>query len=215
MLVEAPLTYTAPPFPDDAVHDVNVVSDPSDPAMDSDFPAPTDPQITAPFTELPEIERFANEQDVMVTSVDASNVITGLDTLTTVNGVISSDVRLIVPEEAEMREDVIEDGVKEMEMLSRVALPPPTLTIWQDAVSVKSICCRVRVEEEVAPTTKTAVDPSTVSAPRFLDGLEVRVDSRITVSSVDAMVVVLVSITVCGSSNNCICVTEVGFTVNA
>ena len=68
---------------------------------------------------------------------------------------------------------------------------------------------------EVVSTTNTAVDPSTVSAPRCFDGLEVRVDSRITVRSDDVMVVVLVSITVCVSSNNSIRLIEAGFTVNA
>ena len=68
---------------------------------------------------------------------------------------------------------------------------------------------------EVSPTAKTAVDPSTVSALRCLDGLEVRVDSRITVRSEDVMVVVLVSIAVCVFSNNIMCLTEVGFIVNA
>ena len=110
VLVEAPLTYTAPPFPDDAVHDVNVVLEPSVPVMDRVFPAPTDPLIAAPFTELPDREIFANKDDVMVTSAELSNVMTGLDTLTTLDGVISSDVRLSVPEDAEMREDAIEDN---------------------------------------------------------------------------------------------------------
>ena len=72
----APLTYTAPPFPDDAVHDVNVVLDSSVPVMHSVFPPPTDPQITAPFEcvdDASERVMFSNEHDVMVTSLDASN----------------------------------------------------------------------------------------------------------------------------------------------
>ena len=68
---------------------------------------------------------------------------------------------------------------------------------------------------EEAPTAKTALDPSTVSAPRFFDGLDVRVDSRITVSAADVMVVVLVSITVCVFPNNSIFLIDADFTVNA
>ena len=73
LLFEYPLTYTPPPFPDDAVHDVNVVLDSSVPVMHSVFPPPTDPQITAPFSEVSEREIFAKEHDVMVASLDASN----------------------------------------------------------------------------------------------------------------------------------------------
>ena len=78
LLFEYPLTYTPPPFPDDAVHDVNVVLDSSVPVMQSVFPSPTDPQITAPFENSlewsdPEREMLSNEHDVMVTSLDASN----------------------------------------------------------------------------------------------------------------------------------------------
>ena len=80
---------------------------------------------------------------------------------------------------------------------------------------MKSICLRVKEWKDVVSITNTAVDPSTVSAPSCLDGLEVRVDSRITVRSADVMVVVFDSITVCVFSNNSIRLIEAGFTVNA
>ena len=80
---------------------------------------------------------------------------------------------------------------------------------------MKSICFRAREEADVVSTTKTAVDPLTVSAPRCLDGLDVRADSLITVKSEDVTVVVLVSITVCEFSSNSICLMESDFTVNA
>ena len=84
LLFEYPLTYTPPPFPDDALHDVNVVLDSSVPVMHSVFPPPTDPQITAPFEcvdDASERVMFSNEHDVIVTSLDASKLITDLDTL--------------------------------------------------------------------------------------------------------------------------------------
>ena len=118
MLLDAhPLTYTPPPFPDEAVHDVNVVLDSSVPVMESVFPSPTDPQITAPFTELPDRERFANEHDVMDRSLDASNRITGLEMLTTSDGVTLTNSSVSVPEETEKREYPIEDsdGLNAME----------------------------------------------------------------------------------------------------
>ena len=65
------------------------------------------------------------------------------------------------------------------------------------------------------PTTKTALDPSTVSAPRCLDGLEVSVDSRITVSAADVMVVVFSSIVVCDPERRVMDVTESDFILNA
>ena len=49
LLVSVPLTYTAPPFPDEAVQDVKVVLDSSLPVIESVFPLPTNPHITAPF----------------------------------------------------------------------------------------------------------------------------------------------------------------------
>ena len=104
VLVAAPLTYTAPPFPEDAAHDLNVVLDPTVPVMVSDFPAPIDPLITAPFAEEVEREMFSNEHDVMVTSLDASNTTTDLVTLTTLDGARVTDVRLSFPDETEKRE---------------------------------------------------------------------------------------------------------------
>ena len=104
VLVAAPVTYIAPPFPDDAVHDVNVVLDSAVPVMESVFPASTDPEITAPFTGLPERERFAKEHDVIVTPLDASKRITGAERVTTVEGVNVTEVRLRFPEETEKRE---------------------------------------------------------------------------------------------------------------
>ena len=91
------------------MHDVKfVLEDSSVPVIDSVFPSPTDPQITTPFTELP--DRFANEHDVMVTSLDASNRITGLDTLITLNDVTLTNSSVSVPEETEKREYPIEDS---------------------------------------------------------------------------------------------------------
>ena len=107
LLFEYPLTYTPPPFPDDAVHDVNVVLDSSVPVMHSVFPPPTDPQITAPFEcvdDASERVMFSNEHDVMVTSLDPSNTITGLDRLTTVDGTKLTDASASVPDETEKRE---------------------------------------------------------------------------------------------------------------
>ena len=104
VLVAAPLTYIAPPFPEDAAHDVNVVLDSAAPVTESDFPAPTDPEITAPFTEVPERESFAKEHDVTVTSLDASKTITGAERVTTSDGVRVTEVRLSFPEETEKRE---------------------------------------------------------------------------------------------------------------
>ena len=120
LLVAYPLTYTAPPFPDDAAHDVNVVFDSLVPVIESVFSSPTDPHITTPFTELP--DRFANEHDVMVTSVDRSNRITGLETLKTSDGVTLTDVRLSFLEEIEKREYPIEysDGLNAMEHTVRL-----------------------------------------------------------------------------------------------
>ena len=117
MLDAAPLTYTTPPFPDVVVQDVNVVLDSSVPVIENVFPSPTDPQSTAPFTELPDRERLANEHEVTVTSLDASNRITGSETLTTSDGVTVTDVRLSFPEEIEKREYASEDsdGVNAME----------------------------------------------------------------------------------------------------
>ena len=120
VLDAAPLTYTAPPFPKDAVHDVNVVLDSSVPVMDSVFPSPTDPEITAPFEyvfEESEREMFSNTHDVMVTSAELSSLMTGLDTLSTVEGVRVTAVRLSFPEVTEKREYPIEesDGVNAME----------------------------------------------------------------------------------------------------
>ena len=107
VLVEAPLTYTAPPFPDDAVHDVNVVFDSSVPVMDSVFPSPTVPQITAPFEcvdEVSEREMFSNTHDVMAISAELSNMMIGLETVSTFEGARVTFVRLSFPEEIEKRE---------------------------------------------------------------------------------------------------------------
>ena len=107
LLFSSPVIYIAPPLPEDALHDVNVVLDPSIPVMDSVFPAPTDPQITAPFEyveEAAEREIFSNEQDVMVTSVDASKRMRGEERVSVVDGVTLMDVRVSVPEDAEKRE---------------------------------------------------------------------------------------------------------------
>ena len=99
------------------MHDVNIVLDRSVPVIENVFPSPTDPQITLPFTELPDRERFANEHDVMVTSLDPSNRITGLDTLTKLGGVKLNNTSVSVPDEAEKREYPIEDsdGLNAME----------------------------------------------------------------------------------------------------
>ena len=120
LLDVAPLTYTAPPFPDDAVHDVNVVLDTSVPVMDRVFPSPTDPQITAPFEcvdDASEREMFSNTHDVMDTSLDASNIITDLDTFTPLNDVTLTNSSVNVPLDTEKREYPIEEseGVNVME----------------------------------------------------------------------------------------------------
>ena len=86
LLSEYPLTYTPPPFPEDAVHETNVVLYSFLPVIQSIFPSPTDPQITAPskyVDEASESDIFSNEHDVMETSLDSLKTITGLDTLTT------------------------------------------------------------------------------------------------------------------------------------
>ena len=49
---------------------------------------------------------------------------------------------------------------------------------------------------EVVPTTKTALDPSTVSAPRFFDGYELE-DSSPSISNALSILVVLLSVVVC------------------
>ena len=68
---------------------------------------------------------------------------------------------------------------------------------------------------EVVSTTNTAVDPSTVSAPRCFDGLEVRDDSRWILKEDVVIVVVFVSIVVCDPSSSSIPVTESDFILNA
>ena len=102
------------------MHDVNVVFDSSVPVMESVFPSPTDPQITAPFEcadEESEREMFSNTHDVRVTSLDASISITGLDTVITLNAVTLTNSSVSVPEETEKREYPIEDsdGLNAME----------------------------------------------------------------------------------------------------
>ena len=112
LLTEYPLTDTPPPFPDDAVHDVKDVLDSSLPVIQSVFPSPTDPQITAPFKcvdETSEREVFSNTHDVMDTSLDASNAITGLEILTTLDGVKLTDTNVSIPEVAEKTEYPIEE----------------------------------------------------------------------------------------------------------
>ena len=96
---------------------MNVVLDSSVPVIENVFPSPTDPLITVPFTELPDRERFANEQEVMDTSLDASKLITGLEMLTTSDGVTLTNSSVSVPEETEKREYPIEDsdGLNAME----------------------------------------------------------------------------------------------------
>ena len=120
LLFEYPLTCTPPPFPDDAVHDVNLVLDSSLPVIQSFFPSPTDPQITAPFKcvdETSEREMFSNTHDVMDTSLDASNIITDLDTFTPLNDVTLTNSSVNVPLDTEKREYPIEEseGVNVME----------------------------------------------------------------------------------------------------
>ena len=90
--------------------------------MDSVFPSPTLPQITAPFTELPDRDRFANEHDVMVTSLDASISITDLHTLITLDAVTLTNSSVSVPEQTEKREYPIEDsdGLNAMEDMLRL-----------------------------------------------------------------------------------------------
>ena len=89
------------------MHDVNVVLDSSVPVMVSAFPSPSDPLITAPFKcvdESSKREMFSNAHDVMETSVDPSNIITALDTLTTLDGVKLTDVIVSVPDKTKKRE---------------------------------------------------------------------------------------------------------------
>ena len=83
---------------------MNVVLDSAVPVTESVFPAPSDPDITAPFSEVPERESFAKEHDVMVTSLDASKTITGAESVTTSDGVRVTEVRLSFPEETEKME---------------------------------------------------------------------------------------------------------------
>ena len=108
LLLSPPLTYTHPPFPDDALHDLNIVlEDSSLPPIQSVFPSPTDPQITPPFEcvdQASEREIFSNTHDAMDTSLNESNSITGLDTLTTLNGVTLTNSSLSIPDETEKRE---------------------------------------------------------------------------------------------------------------
>ena len=95
------------------MHDVNVVLHSSVPVIDSVFPSPTDPQITAPFVyviEESEREMFSNTHDVMVTSAELSNMISGLDTLSTIECARVTCFRLSFPEVTEKREYPIEDS---------------------------------------------------------------------------------------------------------
>ena len=55
-----------------------------------------------PFPD--EREMLSNEHDVMVASLDAFNTITGLDTLTTLDGVRLTNSSVSIPEEAWKRE---------------------------------------------------------------------------------------------------------------
>ena len=92
--------------------------------MESVFPSPTDPQITAPlFLVESEREMFANVHDVRVTSLDSLKTITGLDRVSRCEGVRVTDVRVSIPDEAEKREYPIgdSDGLNVMEEIVRVA----------------------------------------------------------------------------------------------
>ena len=120
LLVASPLACTAPPFPKDAVHEVNVVLDSSVPVIESVFPSPNDPQTTAPLEyvdEESEREMFSNEHDLMVTSAELSNLMSGLDTVSRFEGVRVTFVRLSFPDVTEKREYPSEDsdGVNAME----------------------------------------------------------------------------------------------------
>ena len=122
LLFSSPVIYTHPPFPDDAVHDVNVVLDSSVPVMQSSFPSHTEAQITAPF-EIPfdssegVREIFSKEHDVMVTTVPFCVCMSGEERVSVVDGLTLNDVRLSIPDEAEKREYPIDesDGVNVME----------------------------------------------------------------------------------------------------
>ena len=60
--------------------------------------------------ESSERRMFSNEHDVIVTSAEFSNLMSGLDTVSFVDGVMLTDVRLSFPEEREKREYPIEDS---------------------------------------------------------------------------------------------------------
>ena len=110
-------TYTHPPTPDDALHDMNVGLEICRVCVTSSIAWMTDP-----FPD--ERERFSNTHDVMDTSLPLSTLMRGEDErVSVVDGLTLTDVKVSIPDEAEKREYPIDrfDGVNVMEDTVRVA----------------------------------------------------------------------------------------------